>query len=151
MLHMSGQTPFGMTEPEALELLRQSVNSQPIQGFHGYLGSQILDADAIVANTALLLEIAARLQGQSGVRLRFIDVGGGFGIPLYDRDKELDRERLAHGLRQLLGEFRHMHPWTETIAFESGRFLSARAGVFLTLSSTASSVTASSSWCSTAG
>lgn len=131
MLRMGGQTPFGMTEQEALGLLRQTSDEWPIEGFHGYLGTRILEAETIVANTALLLGHASRLQQQSGARFRFVDLGGGFGIPQYDRDSELDARVLKSRLEDLVGEFRREHPWTEVIAFESGRFLSARAGVFL--------------------
>lgn len=130
-LRMGGQTPFGMTEQEALDLLRHPAYERPIEGFHGYLGTHFLDADAIVANTALLLGIASRLQEQTGARFHFVDLGGGFGIPQYDRDKELDGRSLRGGLHELVGEFRREHAWTEVIAFESGRFLAARAGVFL--------------------
>jgi diaminopimelate decarboxylase len=129
VLHMAGPTPFGITEPEALDLLRAA--SQPIEGFHGYLGTHFLDADTILTNTALLLDVAERLQKQTSTRFRFVDLGGGFGIPQYDRDVGLDGPRLRAGLQRLVDDFRRSHPWTEVIAFESGRFLTARSGVLL--------------------
>jgi diaminopimelate decarboxylase len=128
---MGGQTPFGMTEHEALDLLRRSADCQPVEGFHGYLGTQILDSEVIIGNTALLLEIASGLQARSGARFRFVDLGGGFGVPMSNQDKRLNCDHLKRGLRALVEEFRLKHPWTETVAFESGRFLSARAGVFV--------------------
>jgi len=129
MLHMAGSTPFGMTEPEAVDLLRAAT--RPIEGFQGYLGTQLLDTDTILANTALLIDVASRLQKQTGARFRFVDLGGGFGIAQYDRDTGLDGPRLRAGLQRLVDEYRRGHPWTEVIAFESGRFLAARSGVLL--------------------
>lgn len=131
LLRMAGATPFGMTEKEALPLLRRSVSEWPIDGFHGYVGTNILDADSIIANSALLLESAERLQEQSGAQFRFVDLGGGFGIPQYDREEALDGPRLRRGLQALIEDYRAKHPWTEEIAFESGRFIAARAGVLL--------------------
>jgi diaminopimelate decarboxylase len=131
LLRMSGHTPFGMTFEEAEGLVRSSAARWPIEGFHGYLGTGILEAQTIVENTEVLLRCASDLQARTGARFRFVDVGGGFGIPQYDRDKQIDQPELRNALARLVSEYRRKHQWAERLVFESGRFLSARAGVFL--------------------
>lgn len=133
-LAMGGRTQFGMTVEEALALLQTDDRSSvhlDIQGVHAYLGTRILDYRTLVANTELILETAATLQRNSGRRLRAIDVGGGFGVPCYRGEQSLDLALLRTELDRIVGRFVDSHPWTETVYFESGRFLTARAGVLV--------------------
>lgn len=133
-LAMGGCTQFGMLPEEALSILQREAHPESvveIVGVHAYLGTRILDYRTIAENTALILETAAALQRQSGRRLRFVDVGGGFGVPCYRGEEPLDLGELRRRLMETTGPYLEAHPWTESIAYESGRFLTARAGVLL--------------------
>lgn len=133
-LAMGGRTQFGMTLEEALAVLQADLRHSgeiDIEGAHAYLGTRILDHRSIIANTALILETVATLQRASGRRLRVIDVGGGFGVPCYRAEQALDLSSLRKELDRIIGRFIDSHPWTETVFFESGRFLTARSGVLI--------------------
>lgn len=130
-LRMGGRTQFGMSESAAIDLIRKSARAWPIEGIHGYLGAQILNAQSIVENTRILLDTAARIQEASGARFDFVDVGGGFGVPHYANDLDLDGDLLREGLEKVVSDYIGSHPWVQAVTFESGRFLTARAGVFL--------------------
>lgn len=133
-ISMGGATQFGMEPEVALGVLEgiDDFTNLEIVGLHAYLGTGILAWQEVLEHTQMILEIADQLQQQSGREFSFIDVGGGFGIPYYHRDNAPDWNVLSVPLADLVEEYLQKHPWTETLAVESGRFLAGPAGVFLT-------------------
>ncbi|TAL18731.1 diaminopimelate decarboxylase [bacterium] len=131
-LSMSGATQFGADFDTAVKLLsKESGRKVEISGVHGYLGTGLLDARKLAANMGLVLREAERLQRATGRLLSFVDAGGGFGVPLYPGDAPLDEEILTEELYDLFGRYLDRHPWTEGLFVESGRFLTAEAGVMV--------------------
>ncbi len=135
---MAGATPFGIEIEEAEELLRLygevghgKAGAVELVGVHGFLGTRILDWRALAQNVELVLEAADRLQRTTGQTFTFVDVGGGFGTPLYEGEEELDLASLALALNKLIGRYLVKYPGT-IIAMESGRYLVAGAGVLVT-------------------
>jgi len=133
-ISMGGATQFGMEAEAALGLLRESFGSTSLEimGLHAYLGTGILTWQEVLENTQSILQMADHLQQDSGKELSFIDVGGGFGIPYFDREREPDWDGLVSPLAMIVDQYRLRHPYTKTLAFESGRFLIGPAGVFVT-------------------
>lgn len=132
--HMGGATQFGMDAEEALALLkaRHSYRSIVFAGVHGYMGTRLMDCELLLANFRGVLDIASMLQMESGVRFDTVDMGGGFGVPLYDGEGQIDSAALREGLDALLSLYLTKFPHACRFLVESGRFLAARAGVFLT-------------------
>lgn len=129
---MGGPTQFGMEPEVALRILctADTYSHLDIIGVHGYLGTRVLDWKLLYRHMVIILEHADRLQRESQREFSFVDVGGGFGIPYYEREEALDLESLRSPLVTLFEEYWRKHPGTE-IAVESGRFLVAQAGVFV--------------------
>ncbi|QZH74586.1 MAG: pyridoxal-dependent decarboxylase, exosortase A system-associated [Erythrobacter sp.] len=127
-----GAKPFGVDEERVPDLARRLVDGgADWRGFHIYTGSQALDAHAIVETQANVLSLAARLGEESGVAVPHLNMGGGFGIPYFDRDVPLD----LHAVGAAMGErFADLPPTLrEThFAIELGRYLVGEAGVYLT-------------------
>lgn len=134
MLSMGGSTQFGMEFDTALGLLQQATTFTYIDiiGMHCYLGTQILDWRVIVEHFHLALQLSDRLQQKSGKSFKFVDLGGGFGVPYYETDKALEWAELRSSLSILVEQYQQRYPATETLAVESGRFLVGSAGVFVT-------------------
>jgi diaminopimelate decarboxylase len=131
-LSMSGATQFGVDFDTAVKLLSKETGRKvEVAGVHGYLGTGLLDARKLAANMELVLREAERLQRATGRLLSFVDAGGGFGVPLYPGDPPLDEEFLTEELYDLFGRYLDRHPWTEALFVESGRFLTAEAGVMV--------------------
>lgn len=131
---MSGTTQFGIDLETALSILAKS-NSYgylDITGIHAYLGTGILDWRVVLDHTHLILHTADELQIKSGTKLRFVDVGGGLGIPYFDRDSEPSWQDLRTPLSSLLNDYIRQHPWTDIVGVESGRFLVGTSGIFIT-------------------
>jgi diaminopimelate decarboxylase len=102
-----------------------------VVGIHVYLGSRILDEDAIFENTRNILDLARRVCDYLARPLSFVDVGGGFGLAYFDKERDLDPDKLGAGLAQIIAEFRARYGRTRVV-IELGRYLVARLGVMVT-------------------
>lgn len=133
-LVMSGKPrQFGIDEqllPQAFELLAQ-LPQLSLAGIHIYLGTRILDWQALANNTHNILTLAATLQQTYAMEFDFVDVGGGFGVRYFDKEKALDLPALGEALQPIMNDYRRRFPRCK-IVIELGRFLIARAGVFVT-------------------
>ena len=99
-----------------------------IRGLHVFAASNERDANRLLATHARVLEIARELQELVGAPFDAVDLGGGLGVPYNEDEQPLDVAYLGAGLAQLLRE----HTWfTGELVLEPGRFLAARAGVYL--------------------
>jgi len=76
--------------------------------------------------------MAARMQRSSGERFTVVDMGGGFGVPLYNGEDFLSLGAFSPLLAAAVERYRKVHPWTERLLVESGRFLVAGAGALVT-------------------
>ena len=93
-----------------------------IIGLHAHLGSGILTPEAWLA----LAHAFAGLAGRVGPTLRWIDLGGGLGVPERPGQPELDLGALQAGLATIAGALPGIE-WR----LEPGRYLVAEAGVLL--------------------
>lgn len=67
---------------------------------HTMVASNELSADYHVETARLLFELAAELYSTIGIRIEFVNVGGGAGIPYRPDQDELDIENVARGIRE---------------------------------------------------
>lgn len=102
-----------------------------ILGFHCYMGTRNLSAKSIAENTEESLRTFSKLATILDVDQKFADVGGGFGVPYFDKEEPLCVESLTVEMREATAEFSEQHPECE-LMFESGRYLIADAGAYLT-------------------
>ena len=128
-----GPQQFGVDAERVPELLATYGSSGlDIQGFHVFAGSQNLDA-AIIAEAQrrtvdLVSELAEHLPGP----LRYLNLGGGFGIPYTERDRPLDLDAVAGELHTLVdGVIAERLP-EATPVIELGRYLVGECGVYVT-------------------
>jgi diaminopimelate decarboxylase len=123
-----GAKPFGL-DAERVPAVAQRVIEAGAEwrGLHIFAGSQALDAEAIVEAQANTLDLAGRLTDEIGAPLPHLNMGGGFGIPYFDRDQPLDVRRVGEALARRMDEL----PDTQ-LAIELGRYLVGEAGVYLT-------------------
>ncbi len=133
-LKMAGDTQFGLAAedlPHALALLRQANGLLDFQGIHVHAGSQILDAQAIVDNLQSILAWALQIEADSGLPLRKINCGGGWGIPYFANQNPLDLHAVATGLTELFAAPPYADlPQRCQLIVEPGRFLVAQSGVY---------------------
>lgn len=111
----------------------RSLKNVDIAGIHVYMGTQVLDANVLIENFKNIFEIAKNIELNHNVKLNFIDFGGGFGIPYFKDEVELDLSILKDGLHNVFEENRSFFDFNKLKLFvESGRFLVAESGYYLT-------------------
>jgi diaminopimelate decarboxylase len=127
-----GAKPFGVDEEQVPALARRIVEAgADWRGFHIYTGSQSLDAEALIETQANVLDCAARLAQEASVAVPHLNMGGGFGIPYFDKDQPLDLARIGEALAERFANLPDALRDT-TFAIELGRYLVGEAGVYLT-------------------
>jgi diaminopimelate decarboxylase len=129
---VGGPSKFGFDEENVVaEAAGVRLEQARIGGVQVYSASQVLDKTWLATHVEYVFGLARRLSRDLGFRLETVDFGGGFGVPQHERDHELDLAGLAEAVVELLAAFRNDHSECRLV-FESGRYLVAEAGVFVT-------------------
>lgn len=124
---------FGIEEEEldeAYAVIRE-LEFVHVCGFHVYMGTQMLHADDIVKNTDYALNLFRDKAEKYGIDLKIADVGGGFGVKYFSNETDLDIGSLRAQMRDVFEKYKKDLEGTEII-FESGRYITAEAGEFIT-------------------
>jgi len=127
-----GAKPFGVDQAEVPALARKIIAAgAEWRGLHIYTGSQALDVDTVIETQANVLSLAAQLSDEIGAPLPHLNMGGGFGIPYFDKDQPLDIGKIGAALEERFADLPTVLQDTE-FAIELGRYLVGEAGVYLT-------------------
>ncbi len=131
-MRMGGRAqPFGVDEDQVPDLLAELANSPfDFYGFHIYAGSQTLSADLVIEAQTQILDLIVRLSALAPRPPRFVNLGGGFGIPYFPGEEPLDIVRVGASLGKELDRVRHKLPEARFI-LELGRYLVGEAGVYV--------------------
>jgi diaminopimelate decarboxylase len=124
---------FGIDEERIEQVVHASESLAAISliGLHAYVGTRILDWNTAVTNTREILGLALRVHQLTGLQLKFVDIGGGFGVAYFPGEHPFDLQRFAQEARPVVEDFSRLMPDTR-IVMELGRFLVAEAGVYVT-------------------
>lgn len=127
----SGPKPFGV-DAECVPAMLQTLGSLPLEfmGFHIYSGSQNLRNQAIIEAQTKTFELAFRLAEFAPGPVRWLNIGGGLGIPYFPGEQRLDIAPIAANLGPLLQAARSRLPEAEFV-MELGRYLTAEAGIYV--------------------
>lgn len=122
------KTKFGVQKdfiPQVKAILEKyNLN---LVGIDQHIGSLFLEPDAYIKGVESLLEIATQFSG-----LKFIDMGGGFGVPYHEGECRLDLKELSEKLNAVLDEFLKDYDNKDVIfKIEPGRYIPAECGVLL--------------------
>jgi diaminopimelate decarboxylase len=108
----------------------QQYNHVKLIGIHVYNGTRVLNAVDLAKNIGQIFLLAEKLSEKWGIRFEALDLGGGFGIPYFDQETQLDIEILTNLVAPQFEEFKRKYPHTR-LMIESGRFLVAESGYFV--------------------
>jgi diaminopimelate decarboxylase len=129
---VGGPSKFGFDEERVVaDLAGVKLEHARIAGIQVYSASQVLDRAWLGTHVEYVFKLARQLSREVGFKLETVDFGGGFGVPMNEGDPELDLAGLAEAVAAPLAEFRTEYPSCRLL-FESGRYLVAEAGVFVT-------------------
>ncbi len=100
------------------------------EGFHLFAGSQNLRPESICEAQQKSYELALRLAQQAPAPVRFLNLGGGFGIPYFPGEQPLDLAPIGDNLAQLAQRAQTELPQASLVV-ELGRYLVGEAGVYV--------------------
>jgi diaminopimelate decarboxylase len=102
-----------------------------VQGIHSHIGSQILELNPFIQNARLVCSMAQRLYQKLGIKLQFINLGGGLGIPYHDGQKGLTPELVAKEVASIINtSFAGLYE-KPTLWLEPGRYFVGASGFLL--------------------
>ena len=127
-----GAQQFGVDAEEAPQLIEDArARGLAIQGFHIFAGSQNLNAEIITEVQGKTLELAMRLADSLAEPLRYLNLGGGFGIPYFPKDQPLDLARVGENLAAVVSELAQAQPEAKPV-LELGRYIVGESGIYVT-------------------
>lgn len=127
-----GPKQFGIDAEQVPEiLLNLKTENVEFTGFHIFSGSQNLVPDAIIEAQKNTFELAYRLSKHAPAPVKLVNIGGGFGIPYFPGEKELDITPVCKALRSLMKEAEKKLPEAQ-IAMELGRYIIGESGIYVT-------------------
>ena len=126
-----GAQQFGMDAEEVPQFIAESqARGVDIQGFHIFAGSQNLNAEIIAEIQAKTLELALGLADHLTGPLRYLNLGGGFGIPYFPKDQPLDLQRVGDNLHSICTKLLKAQPNARSV-LELGRYIVGEAGLYV--------------------
>ncbi len=131
-LQMAGTpTQFGIDEIEIphASALAQASRCVDLRGFHFHSISNHLDAEGHARLVGSYLTRAKAWAEEYGLKIEFLNAGGGIGVNYADLDKQFDWPAFTARLNRLLED---ECPPTWTVLFECGRYLTASCGYYAT-------------------
>lgn len=134
-IKMSGvSSQFGIEEEDINPDFYRAINNLTnirVLGYQVYMGTQMLNAEDLIKNTEYVIQMALRLEQESGWSLKYLNCGGGFGVKYFKNEEPLDLAQLQAGMEELHRTYGEKLKDTR-VTFESGRFLMAEAGLMVT-------------------
>jgi len=126
-----GPKQFGVDVEQMPELMAL-IGSSGVQfeGFHLFAGSQNLKAESICEAQQKSYELALRLAGLAPTPVRFLNLGGGFGIPYFPGEQRLDLTTVGHNLAGICQRAASELP-EASIVIELGRYFVGEAGIYV--------------------
>lgn len=102
------------------------------QGFHVFAGSQNLRAESICEAQSKIVDLILPLADLAPGPVRYLNLGGGFGIPYFPKDRPLDLGSIGDNLAKLVDGQLRPHLPDARVVVELGRYLVGEAGVYVT-------------------
>ncbi len=124
------EAKYGLTTAQIVDAYR-IMKEKGVKrfGLHTMVASNELDGTYIVETARMLFELCVKIQKETGVRIEFIDMGGGIGIPYKPEQESMDLAAVSQGMSELYKEIIipvGLDPLN--IVFECGRVITGPYG-----------------------
>lgn len=128
-----GPQQFGV-DAEDVPALVKELGSRDLDllGFHVFSGSQNLHAGILAQAQGRTVDLVLRLAEHLPQEVSYLNLGGGFGIPYYDKDEPLDLPAVGDNLAALLAERVRPQLPDARVLLELGRYIVGECGVYVT-------------------
>lgn len=119
---------FGIPKEKIVETYLQAADLglKPI-GIHAHIGSGGQSVEPFEQEMEVLTELVNQLD-EAGIKIRFIDMGGGIGVPYKPNEDEMDLNALASEVTDIIQQ----NTDVKKIVLEPGRYIVADSTILLT-------------------
>jgi diaminopimelate decarboxylase len=127
------EAKYGMTHSQIIDAYKilQAAGVKEF-GLHTMLLSNEVDWQHHERIAAALFELAQELHEKLGIKLRFINLGGGIGVPYHPEEHVFEIEEFAKSLNELYKTNKFYELGSPDIVMENGRYITADAGYLVT-------------------
>lgn len=128
-----GPQQFGVDAEQAPDLLADLATADlDFLGFHVFAGAQNLNAEILCEAQRQTAELILALAEKAPAPVRYVNLGGGFGIPYFDKDVPLDLAPIGHNLAELIDRAIAPNLPSAEVVIELGRYIVGECGVYVT-------------------
>jgi diaminopimelate decarboxylase len=128
-----GPQQFGVDAEEVPDFLVDLAAADlDFLGFHVFAGSQNLNAEILCEAQRKTVELILALAEKAPAPVRYVNLGGGFGIPYFDKDVPLDLSAIGANLAELIDSRIVPNLPDAEVAIELGRYIVGECGVYVT-------------------
>ncbi|MDI6889194.1 MAG: diaminopimelate decarboxylase [Methanocellales archaeon] len=123
---------FGIPHAEVISVYKEALalrNIKPV-GIHCHIGSQILDVAPFADATRKMMELVDQVN-RIGVELKFVDLGGGLGVPYKPGEKAPSPSELADAILPVFEECTKSLGIAPKLILEPGRYIVADSTILL--------------------
>jgi diaminopimelate decarboxylase len=126
------EAKYGLRHDQVIDAFRQAKECGVKQfGLHTMLVSNELNYTSMVQTARTLLELVEQVQNELEITFRFINIGGGLGIPYEPMVAPLDLQALGREITYLFNVFKKQNGYAPALYMESGRFMTGPHGVLI--------------------
>ena len=129
-----GDSKYGMTREQLAQAFRMLADrGAKTFGLHAFLASNTVTNEYYPALARILFELARNLARETGVRIRFINLSGGVGIPYRPDQEPNDIRAIGEGVRRAYEEILVPAGMGDVaLCTEMGRFMMGPYGCLVT-------------------
>jgi diaminopimelate decarboxylase len=120
---------FGIPRESIIDAYREALDLgfKP-QGLHAHIGSGGQSVEPFMDLIGIMIDTVNEIKDQLGLSLRFLDMGGGIGVPYRPHDPVMEVDELAMTITDMIKEETEV----ETLYVEPGRYIICDSTVLLT-------------------
>jgi diaminopimelate decarboxylase len=127
------EAKYGVSHDQILDAYRRASQMGARRfGLHTMLASNECNGSYMVETARMLLDLAEEIEAKTDIRMAFINIGGGFGIPYHPDDTPLDLAVMAAEITALFLDAKQRRGAMPALYMESGRYMTGPHGVLVT-------------------
>jgi diaminopimelate decarboxylase len=124
------EAKYGVTSDQIIDAYK-TMQEKGVRrfGLHTMVASNELNGEYFVETARMLFELVVRINKETGIKIEFINMGGGIGIPYKPEDEAVDLQEVSEGMRKLYEQIivaADLDPLN--IVFECGRMVTGPYG-----------------------
>jgi diaminopimelate decarboxylase len=128
-----GPQQFGVDAEQVPDFLADLAAADlDFVGFHVFPGSQNLNATILCEAQRQTVDLIIELAEKAPAPVRYVNLGGGFGIPYFDKDIPLDLAAMGDNLTELIDSRISSSLPDAEVVIELGRYIVGECGVYVT-------------------